>query len=203
MSASCHCFPILKTISLSDNTENDNDGLNLWVSMKQTCNLYITLTLSCLCFRPDEFKFGCTSLRVPPELLYQLRNDITVSPNGVAFVKVSRPNPALWWPLTSNSHVSCRSPHPECEPSLRLFLQSHEQWVSTQRNKCVCRKLTPCSASFHSVFSFIQSSLHTLWLQSTLWLCNTNTGSHTYTGSHSLTLAHSLSVLTPVCFEVI
>ncbi|XP_041662079.1 DNA polymerase zeta catalytic subunit isoform X2 [Cheilinus undulatus] len=38
---------------------------------------------------PDEFKFGCTSLRVPPELLYQLRNDITVSPNGVAFVKSS------------------------------------------------------------------------------------------------------------------
>uniref|UniRef100_A0A8D0DBP9 DNA polymerase zeta catalytic subunit n=1 Tax=Sander lucioperca TaxID=283035 RepID=A0A8D0DBP9_SANLU len=36
---------------------------------------------------PDEFKFGCTSLRVPPELLYQLRNDITVSPNGIAFVK--------------------------------------------------------------------------------------------------------------------
>lgn len=39
-------------------------------------------------FRSDEFKFGCTSLRVPPELLYQLRNDITVSPNGVAYVKV-------------------------------------------------------------------------------------------------------------------
>uniref|UniRef100_A0A3Q3F7Z7 DNA polymerase zeta catalytic subunit n=1 Tax=Labrus bergylta TaxID=56723 RepID=A0A3Q3F7Z7_9LABR len=38
---------------------------------------------------PDEFRFGCTSLRVPPELLYQLRNDITVSPNGVAFVKSS------------------------------------------------------------------------------------------------------------------
>eukprot|EP00064_Thunnus_orientalis_P003050 superscaffoldBa00000242_g3058 len=38
---------------------------------------------------PDEFKFGCTSLRVPPDLLYQLRNDITVSPNGVAFVKSS------------------------------------------------------------------------------------------------------------------
>uniref|UniRef100_A0A8C3AI30 DNA polymerase zeta catalytic subunit n=1 Tax=Cyclopterus lumpus TaxID=8103 RepID=A0A8C3AI30_CYCLU len=38
---------------------------------------------------PDEFKFGCTSLRVPPELLYQLRNDITVSPNGIAFVKPS------------------------------------------------------------------------------------------------------------------
>nr|XP_057925939.1 DNA polymerase zeta catalytic subunit [Doryrhamphus excisus] len=37
----------------------------------------------------DEFKFGCTSLRVPPELLYQLRNDITVSPNGIAFVKAS------------------------------------------------------------------------------------------------------------------
>uniref|UniRef100_A0A8C7GH59 DNA polymerase zeta catalytic subunit n=1 Tax=Oncorhynchus kisutch TaxID=8019 RepID=A0A8C7GH59_ONCKI len=36
---------------------------------------------------PDEFKFGCTSLRVPPELLYQLRNDITISPNGIAFVK--------------------------------------------------------------------------------------------------------------------
>ncbi|XP_028253994.1 DNA polymerase zeta catalytic subunit isoform X2 [Parambassis ranga] len=38
---------------------------------------------------PDEFKFGCTSLRVPPELLYQLRNDITVSPSGAAFVKAS------------------------------------------------------------------------------------------------------------------
>ncbi|KAG9347443.1 hypothetical protein JZ751_005010 [Albula glossodonta] len=37
----------------------------------------------------DEFKFGCTSLRVPPELLYQLRNDITVSPNGIAYVKPS------------------------------------------------------------------------------------------------------------------
>lgn len=37
----------------------------------------------------DEFKFGCASLRVPPDLLYQLRNDITVSPNGVAFVKSS------------------------------------------------------------------------------------------------------------------
>ncbi|XP_028996460.1 DNA polymerase zeta catalytic subunit isoform X2 [Betta splendens] len=35
----------------------------------------------------DEFKFGCTSLRVPPELLYQLRSDITLSPNGIAFVK--------------------------------------------------------------------------------------------------------------------
>ncbi|KAM4712702.1 DNA polymerase zeta catalytic subunit isoform 2-T2 [Anableps anableps] len=38
---------------------------------------------------PDEFKFGCTSLRVPPELLYQLRNDITVSPSGIAFIKSS------------------------------------------------------------------------------------------------------------------
>ncbi|KAM8847502.1 DNA polymerase zeta catalytic subunit [Synchiropus picturatus] len=38
---------------------------------------------------PEEFKFGCTSLRVPPDLLYQLRNDITVSPNGIAFVKSS------------------------------------------------------------------------------------------------------------------
>uniref|UniRef100_UPI0037E72DFF DNA polymerase zeta catalytic subunit isoform X1 n=1 Tax=Semicossyphus pulcher TaxID=241346 RepID=UPI0037E72DFF len=38
---------------------------------------------------PDEFKFGCTSLRVPPDLLHQLRNDITVSPNGVAYVKSS------------------------------------------------------------------------------------------------------------------
>ncbi|XP_077366154.1 DNA polymerase zeta catalytic subunit isoform X2 [Festucalex cinctus] len=37
----------------------------------------------------DEFKFGCTSLRVSPELLYQLRNDITVAPNGIAFVKSS------------------------------------------------------------------------------------------------------------------
>ncbi|XP_047429933.1 DNA polymerase zeta catalytic subunit isoform X2 [Mugil cephalus] len=38
---------------------------------------------------PDEVKFGCTSLRVPPELLHQLRNDITVSPSGIAFVKSS------------------------------------------------------------------------------------------------------------------
>ncbi|XP_059212566.1 DNA polymerase zeta catalytic subunit [Centropristis striata] len=38
---------------------------------------------------PDEFRFGCSSLRVPPELLYQRRNDITVSPNGVAYVKSS------------------------------------------------------------------------------------------------------------------
>lgn len=37
----------------------------------------------------DEFRFGCTSLRVPPDLLYQLRNDINISPNGVAFVKAS------------------------------------------------------------------------------------------------------------------
>ncbi|XP_006879098.1 PREDICTED: DNA polymerase zeta catalytic subunit-like [Elephantulus edwardii] len=37
----------------------------------------------------DEFKFGCTSLRVPPDLLYKIRHDITVSPNGVAFVKPS------------------------------------------------------------------------------------------------------------------
>lgn len=37
----------------------------------------------------DEFKFGCTTLRVPPDLLYQLRNDITISPNGIAFVKQS------------------------------------------------------------------------------------------------------------------
>ncbi|CAL8312592.1 unnamed protein product [Lota lota] len=36
---------------------------------------------------PDEFKFGCTSLRVPVDLLYQLRDDITISPNGVVFVK--------------------------------------------------------------------------------------------------------------------
>ncbi|RVE55860.1 hypothetical protein OJAV_G00230390 [Oryzias javanicus] len=36
---------------------------------------------------PDEFKFGCTSLRVSPELLHQLRNDINVSPGGIAFVK--------------------------------------------------------------------------------------------------------------------
>lgn len=37
----------------------------------------------------EELKFGCTSLHVPPDLLYQLRHDITVSPNGVAFVKAS------------------------------------------------------------------------------------------------------------------
>ncbi|CAN9507584.1 unnamed protein product [Ophioblennius macclurei] len=38
---------------------------------------------------PDEFKFGCTSLRVAPEQLHQLRNDITVAPSGIAFVKSS------------------------------------------------------------------------------------------------------------------
>uniref|UniRef100_A0A8C5WZ88 DNA polymerase zeta catalytic subunit n=1 Tax=Laticauda laticaudata TaxID=8630 RepID=A0A8C5WZ88_LATLA len=37
----------------------------------------------------DEFKFGCTSLRVSPDLLYQLRHDITISPSGIAFVKPS------------------------------------------------------------------------------------------------------------------
>ncbi|KAM4041549.1 DNA polymerase zeta catalytic subunit [Anomaloglossus baeobatrachus] len=37
----------------------------------------------------EELKFGCTSLHVPPDLLYQLRHDITISPNGVAFVKAS------------------------------------------------------------------------------------------------------------------
>uniref|UniRef100_A0A8C5Q0F4 DNA polymerase zeta catalytic subunit n=1 Tax=Leptobrachium leishanense TaxID=445787 RepID=A0A8C5Q0F4_9ANUR len=39
--------------------------------------------------RPDEFKFGCTTLRVSPDLLYRLRHDITVSPNGIAYVKAS------------------------------------------------------------------------------------------------------------------
>ncbi|XP_068087412.1 DNA polymerase zeta catalytic subunit isoform X2 [Hyperolius riggenbachi] len=37
----------------------------------------------------EEFKFGCTSLHVPPDLLYQLRHDVTISPNGIAFVKAS------------------------------------------------------------------------------------------------------------------
>ncbi|XP_005990940.1 DNA polymerase zeta catalytic subunit isoform X2 [Latimeria chalumnae] len=37
----------------------------------------------------EEFRFGCASLQVPPDLLYHLRNDITVSPNGIAFVKQS------------------------------------------------------------------------------------------------------------------
>ncbi|XP_075059030.1 DNA polymerase zeta catalytic subunit [Mixophyes fleayi] len=37
----------------------------------------------------EDLKFGCTSLCVPPDLLYQLRHDITVSPGGVAFVKAS------------------------------------------------------------------------------------------------------------------
>lgn len=41
-----------------------------------------------LFIRYDAFKFGCTSLQVPPDLLYQIRHDITVSPSGVAFVKV-------------------------------------------------------------------------------------------------------------------
>ncbi|KAG7257685.1 hypothetical protein CRUP_038023 [Coryphaenoides rupestris] len=35
----------------------------------------------------DEFKFGCTSLRAPVDLLYQLRDDITISSNGVVYVK--------------------------------------------------------------------------------------------------------------------
>nr|XP_033795711.1 DNA polymerase zeta catalytic subunit isoform X2 [Geotrypetes seraphini] len=39
--------------------------------------------------KPEAFSFGCTSLRVPPDLLYQIRHDITVSPNGMAFVKAS------------------------------------------------------------------------------------------------------------------
>uniref|UniRef100_UPI00398F6E42 DNA polymerase zeta catalytic subunit n=1 Tax=Pristiophorus japonicus TaxID=55135 RepID=UPI00398F6E42 len=39
--------------------------------------------------KEEEFKFGCTSQRVPPELLHRLWNDITISPNGVAFVKPS------------------------------------------------------------------------------------------------------------------
>ncbi|XP_022788883.1 DNA polymerase zeta catalytic subunit-like isoform X1 [Stylophora pistillata] len=34
-----------------------------------------------------EFKFGATSLRVPPSLLKKLEGDIHVSPSGVAFVK--------------------------------------------------------------------------------------------------------------------
>lgn len=37
----------------------------------------------------DEFRFGCTSLRVAPELLHELRHNITVSPNGIGFVKAS------------------------------------------------------------------------------------------------------------------
>ncbi|XP_073483194.1 DNA polymerase zeta catalytic subunit isoform X1 [Aquarana catesbeiana] len=37
----------------------------------------------------EDFKFGCTSLCVPPDLLHQLRHDITISPNGIAFVKAS------------------------------------------------------------------------------------------------------------------
>ncbi|XP_010788748.1 DNA polymerase zeta catalytic subunit [Notothenia coriiceps] len=53
---------------------------------------------------PDEFRFGCTSLRVPPDLLYQLRNDITVSPNGIVFIKVPAPlNVVL------EMHLSCCS----------------------------------------------------------------------------------------------
>ncbi|XP_072356139.1 DNA polymerase zeta catalytic subunit [Scyliorhinus torazame] len=37
--------------------------------------------------KEEEFKFGCISQKVPPELLHRLWNDITISPNGVAFVK--------------------------------------------------------------------------------------------------------------------
>ncbi|XP_078256037.1 DNA polymerase zeta catalytic subunit [Rhinoraja longicauda] len=39
--------------------------------------------------KEEEFKFGCTSQRVPSDLLHQLWTDITLSPNGVAFVKPS------------------------------------------------------------------------------------------------------------------
>ncbi|XP_032877895.1 DNA polymerase zeta catalytic subunit [Amblyraja radiata] len=39
--------------------------------------------------KEEEFKFGCTSQRVPSDLLHQLWTDITISPNGVAFVKPS------------------------------------------------------------------------------------------------------------------
>ncbi|GCC38166.1 hypothetical protein chiPu_0016678 [Chiloscyllium punctatum] len=39
--------------------------------------------------KDEEFKFGCISQKVPPELLHRLWNDITISPNGVAFVKPS------------------------------------------------------------------------------------------------------------------
>ncbi|XP_078068465.1 DNA polymerase zeta catalytic subunit isoform X2 [Mustelus asterias] len=39
--------------------------------------------------KEEEFKFGCISQKVPPELLHRLWNDITISPNGVAFVKPS------------------------------------------------------------------------------------------------------------------
>jgi len=37
--------------------------------------------------RTEEFKFGCTKLNVPFQTLFQLINDITISPSGVAFVK--------------------------------------------------------------------------------------------------------------------
>ncbi|XP_022248567.1 DNA polymerase zeta catalytic subunit-like isoform X1 [Limulus polyphemus] len=39
--------------------------------------------------RNEPFEFGCTSLAVPPELLKLLWKDITISPNGVVFVKSS------------------------------------------------------------------------------------------------------------------
>ncbi|XP_066270082.1 DNA polymerase zeta catalytic subunit-like [Branchiostoma lanceolatum] len=35
---------------------------------------------------PGEFEFGCSSLKVPPGVLRKLRDRLTVSPNGVAFV---------------------------------------------------------------------------------------------------------------------
>ncbi|CAH1225134.1 POLD1 [Branchiostoma lanceolatum] len=35
---------------------------------------------------PGEFEFGCSSLKVPPGTLRKLRDRLTVSPNGVAFV---------------------------------------------------------------------------------------------------------------------
>ncbi|XP_078449493.1 DNA polymerase zeta catalytic subunit-like isoform X1 [Lampetra planeri] len=37
----------------------------------------------------NEFPFGCTSLKVPPDLLSSLRNKLTISPNRVSFVKAS------------------------------------------------------------------------------------------------------------------
>ena len=39
------------------------------------------------CCRGEDFKFGCTNLRVPAHVLSKLKDHINVSPNGVAFVK--------------------------------------------------------------------------------------------------------------------
>ena len=38
-------------------------------------------------YSEGPFEFGCTSLQILPRQLEQLKNDITVCPNGVCFVR--------------------------------------------------------------------------------------------------------------------